>query len=132
MATARPRPLSPHLSIWRWRVHALVSITHRITGNAMAFVGVPLFVWWLVAAATGPEAYETFYDVARSPIGYFVGLGFTYVFFQHMMSGLRHLVMDTGTGFEIHTAKKTATLCYVGAVILTALTWFAIYSFKGF
>jgi succinate dehydrogenase / fumarate reductase cytochrome b subunit len=132
MATARPRPLSPHLTVWRWRVHALVSITHRITGSAMSLVGVPLFVWWLVAAATGPEAYATFYDLARSPIGYLVGVGFTYVFFQHMMSGLRHLVMDTGAGFELTTAKKSAALCYVGAVILTAITWFVIYSYKGF
>lgn len=98
----------------------------------MAFVAIPLFTWWLVAAATGPEAYETFYGVARSPVGYLVGVGFTYSFFQHLFSGLRHLVMDTGAGYDLKTAKTTAAATYVGAVILTAATWFAIYSFKGF
>jgi succinate dehydrogenase / fumarate reductase cytochrome b subunit len=132
MASARPRPLSPHMTIWRWRVHMALSIMHRVTGHGMALVGVPLFVWWLVAAATGEEAYGTFYELARSPFGYLVGVGFTYVFFQHMLSGLRHLVMDTGAAFEIQTSKRTATAAFVLAPVLTALTWLAIYLHKGF
>jgi succinate dehydrogenase / fumarate reductase cytochrome b subunit len=120
------------MTIWRWRVHMAVSILHRVTGHGMALVGVPLFVWWLVAAATGEDAYATFYELARSPFGYFVGVAFTYTFFQHMMSGLRHLVMDTGAAFEIQTAKRTATSTFVFAAILTALTWLAIYLHKGF
>jgi succinate dehydrogenase / fumarate reductase cytochrome b subunit len=132
MATARPRPLSPHISIWRWRVHMLVSILHRVTGHGNALVGVPLFVWWLAAAATGPQAYATFYSVATSPFGYLVGIGLTLNFFQHLMSGLRHLVMDGGGALEIQTAKKTATMTFVGSVLLTALTWGAIFLHKGF
>ncbi len=132
MASARPRPLSPHLSIWRWRVHAIVSITHRIVGNAMAFGAVPIFVWWLAAAATGEEAYATFYDLARGPFGYIVAIGFSWSFFQHMGSGLRHLVMDTGTGYEIQTAKRSATAVFVFGVLLTLLFWGAIYLTKGF
>ncbi len=132
MASARPRPLSPHLSIWRWRVHAIVSITHRITGNAMAFAAVPIFVWWLAAAATGEEAYGTFYDLARGPLGYIVAIGFTWSFFQHMGSGLRHLVMDTGAGYEIQTARRSATAVFVFGVVMTLLFWGAIYLTKGF
>lgn len=132
MASARPRPLSPHLSIWRWRVHAIVSITHRITGNAMAFGAVPIFVWWLAAAATGEEAYTSFYELARGPLGYIVAIGFTWSFFQHLCSGIRHLVMDTGAGFEIHAAKRSATAVFVFGVLLTALFWGTIYLTKGF
>jgi succinate dehydrogenase / fumarate reductase cytochrome b subunit len=132
MASARPRPLSPHLSIWRWRVHAIVSITHRIVGNAMAFGAVPIFVWWLAAAATGEEAYATFYELARGPLGYIVAIGFTWSFFQHMGSGLRHLVMDTGAGYEIQTAKRSATAVFVFGVVLTLLFWGTIYLTKGF
>jgi succinate dehydrogenase / fumarate reductase, cytochrome b subunit len=132
MATARPRPLSPHLSIWRWRVHTIVSIVHRVTGNAMAFGAVPLFVWWLVAAASGEEAYGTFYSLARGPLGYLVGIGFTWTFFQHMCSGLRHLVMDTGAAFEIQTSKRTSTAAFVFGALLTLALWGTIFLTKGF
>ncbi len=133
MATARPRsrPLSPHLGIWRWRVHMLVSILHRVTGHGNALVGVPLFVWWLVAAASGEAAYNNFYEIARSPIGYIVGIGLTLNFFQHMGSGLRHLVMDTGAAYEIGTSKRTALATFAFSITMTAIVWIAIYLHKG-
>lgn len=132
MASARPRPLSPHMSIWRWRVHMLVSILHRVTGHGNALVGAPLFVWWLVAAASGEEAYNDFYAVATSWFGYVVGIGLTLNFFQHMGSGLRHLVMDTGAAYEIQTAKRTALATFFFSIIMTALVWGAVYLHKGF
>ena len=125
------RPLSPHLSIWRWRVNMTVSILHRATGNAMAFGAVVLFLWWLVAAATGPAAYATFYGVATGWFGILVGVGLTWVFFQHMMSGIRHLVMDTGAALEVHASQTFATMTIVGSLVLTALTGAAIYFTKG-
>ncbi len=136
-ATTRPRvgqsarPLSPHLSIWKWRVHTITSITHRITGNAMAFGGVVLFLWWLVAAATGPEAYALFYSVATGWVGVVVGIGLTWVLFQHMASGVRHLVMDTGAALEINASKTFATATYFVSLALTLLTWAVILLTKG-
>lgn len=127
----RVRPLSPHLSIWRWKVHMTVSILHRATGNAMAFGAVVLFLWWLIAAATGPEAYAVFYRVATGWFGILVGVGLTWVLFQHMMSGIRHLVMDTGAALEIHDSKTFATATIVLSLILTAVTWIAILATKG-
>ncbi len=127
----RVRPLSPHLSIWRWKVHMTVSILHRATGNAMAFGAVVLFLWWLIAAATGPEAYAVFYRVATGWFGILVGVGLTWVLFQHMMSGIRHLVMDTGAALEIHDSKTFATATIVLSLVLTAVTWIAILATKG-
>lgn len=136
MATARPRPLSPHLSIWRWRVHTIVSIVHRVCGNAMAFGAVPLFVWWLVAAASGEEAYGDLYSLMTEGksryVAYLVGIGFTWTFFQHMCSGLRHLVMDTGAAFEIQTSKRTSTAAFVFGALLTLALWGTIFLVKGF
>lgn len=126
-----PRPLSPHLSIWKWRVNMTVSILHRATGNALATAAVVLFLWWLVAAATGAEAYKLFHDVATGWFGILVGVGLTWVLFQHMMSGIRHLVMDTGAALEIGASKRFATATLIGAVLLTALTWGVILSTKG-
>lgn len=133
MAANRPtaRPLSPHLSIWKWRATMAVSIIHRATGTALAFGGVVLFLWWLIAAASGPDAYTIFYSVARGPLGIFVGVGLSWVFFQHLLSGLRHLYMDTGAGYDLPTAKSTANATFLGAVLLTVLLWVAILSTKG-
>ena len=57
---ASNRPLSPHLQVYKWGPHMLVSILHRATGDAMALVGVPLLVWWLYSISAGPESYEYF------------------------------------------------------------------------
>ena len=127
-----PRPLSPHLSIWKWRVHMTVSILHRATGTALATGAVGLFLWWLAAAATGQGAYAIFLNVATGWFGMLVGFGLTLVFFQHMMSGIRHLVMDTGAALELHSSKAFATATLIGSVLLTVLTWGAIYFLKGF
>lgn len=127
-----PRPLSPHMTIWKWQVHAVVSILHRVTGNAMALGAVVLFLWWLVAAATGSAAYATFMNVATGWFGIVVGIGFTWVFFQHLSSGIRHLVMDSGQGFALATSRISASATLVASTLLTALTWTAIFFHKGF
>ncbi|HZB69653.1 MAG TPA: succinate dehydrogenase, cytochrome b556 subunit [Sphingomicrobium sp.] len=123
MATKSNRPLSPHITIWRWGPHMLVSILHRITGGALAFAGLALLVWWLMAIADGPTAYGEFIQEATHPIGLVVLVGLTWAFFQHLLSGVRHLVMDSGSGFELDTNKRFAVLTLVGSLILTLLVW---------
>lgn len=120
---SKARPMSPHLSIWRWRVHSITSITHRITGNGLALVGASLFVWWLVAAASGAAAYETFRGVATGWFGTLVGIGLTWALFQHMASGVRHLAMDTGAGFALGISKLTATLTWLVSIAGTVAVW---------
>ena len=123
MASTKSRPLSPHLTVWRWGPHMLVSILHRVTGGALSIAGLAVLTWWLVAIADGPDAYVKFADLARSPIGLVVLVGLTWAFFQHLLSGMRHLVMDTGAGFELDTNKRFAILTIVGSIALTVLLW---------
>jgi succinate dehydrogenase / fumarate reductase cytochrome b subunit len=117
------RPLSPHLTIWRWGPHMLVSILHRMTGIGLATVGAAGFVWWLVAAASGSEAYESFSGWATSWIGIFFAVGLSWAFFQHLLSGLRHFVLDMGAGYELDTNKFWATMTLAGSIVLTSLFW---------
>jgi succinate dehydrogenase / fumarate reductase, cytochrome b subunit len=123
MATSKSRPLSPHLSIWRWGPHMLVSILHRMTGAALSIAGLAILTWWLIAIADGPEAYTTLTDAAQHPAGLVVLVGLTWAFFQHLLSGIRHLAMDSGAAFELDTNKRFAILTIVGSVLLTALLW---------
>ncbi|WP_380785584.1 succinate dehydrogenase, cytochrome b556 subunit [Sphingomonas sp. R86521] len=130
MASRNPaRPLSPHLQVYKWGPHMLVSILHRATGSGMATVGTGLLVWWLAAIAGGAESYATFHDVfttdtgALNILGYVIGIGLTLSLFQHMMTGIRHLVMDTGAGFELKRNKMGALATMVASVALTVVFW---------
>ncbi|HJS40053.1 MAG TPA: succinate dehydrogenase, cytochrome b556 subunit [Sphingomicrobium sp.] len=120
------RPLSPHLSIWRWGPGMLVSILHRITGSGLSVVGLAVLTWWLWALADGPDAYQDFAGHAQSWYGLVVLVGLTWAFWQHLLSGIRHLVMDIGAGFELRINKLFAVLTIAGGLFLTALTWFLI------
>src|SRR5689334_4551653 len=124
MAKAPTRPRSPHLTIWRWGPHMLVSILHRTTGTALSIAGLAVLAWWLLAAAQGQDAYASFAKFAGSPIGLVVLIGLTWSFFQHLLSGIRHLAMDTGAGFELGVNKAFAILTIVGSIVLTAAVWY--------
>jgi succinate dehydrogenase / fumarate reductase cytochrome b subunit len=100
-----------------------VSILHRVTGAGLSIIGLALLTWWLVATAVGPEAYARFARAAGHPVGIVVLVGLTWAFFQHLLSGIRHLVMDTGAGFELTTNKRFAVLTIIGSVLLTAIVW---------
>ena len=117
------RPLSPHLQIWKWGPHMLVSILHRITGDGMALVGLAVLLWWLGALASGPEAYETFTFLATTPLGYIVLVGLTWAFFTHLMSGLRHFVLDIGAGYELDANRFWSIASPIIAILLTAGFW---------
>lgn len=123
MPATRPRPLSPHLTIWRWGPHMLVSILHRATGIALSLAGLAILSWWLMALAKGPDVYATFAKAAQSPVGLVVLIGLSWSFFQHLLSGIRHLVMDSGAAFELRANKMFALLTLVGSVLLTVLLW---------
>lgn len=125
----RTRPLSPHLSIWKPGIHMVVSIVHRITGSGMATIGTALFVWWLAALAAGADSYARFLDVftlsngGLNILGYLLGIGLTWSFFQHMASGIRHFVMDVGAGYELRANRTGAWLTVVTSLGLTLLFW---------
>src|SRR3954447_23241626 len=99
MAQAHPRPLSPHLTIWRWGPHMLVSILHRATGVVLSFAGLAILTWWLLAISNGPDGYSVFesfinWTAFSIPWVLLIMVGITWSFFQHLLSGIRHLVMD--------------------------------------
>lgn len=124
------RPLSPHLSIWKWGPHMAISILHRVTGDGMAIVGALCLVWWLVAAASGAEAYAQFMSFATSPVGYIIMIGLSWAFIEHLFSGLRHLVLDIGAGYELQTNKAWSLAIPILALIATAALWLWILAEK--
>ena len=126
MAEQRARPLSPHLSIWRWGPGMTVSILHRITGGAITVAGLAALTWWLMALAGTSDRYADFTKVATHPIGLVVLIGLTWAALQHTLSGIRHLIMDPGENFELRGNKRGAIATIVVSVMLTAALWFYI------
>lgn len=101
-----------------------VSILHRATGVALSFAGLGVLTWWLYAISNGVDAYGGFTKAATHPVGLIVLVGLTWSFFQHLLSGIRHLTMDTGAAFELGVNKTFAILTIVGSLLLTAALWF--------
>ena len=120
--TNHDRPLSPHLSIYRWPVTMATSILHRATGVAMA-VGFIVLVGWLFYAASGPDVYAKFLDAMDSIVGFVLLVGWSFAFFYHLSNGIRHLVWDTGRGLEKSQATASSWFVIVLSVVLTAAFW---------
>jgi succinate dehydrogenase / fumarate reductase cytochrome b subunit len=131
-ATAtRARPLSPHLTVYRWPITMTMSILHRVTGGALYF-GTLLVAWWLIAAATSESYFEFVSMILGSWFGRLVLFGYTWALIHHMIGGLRHLIWDTGAGLEKHTASRIAWANIAISIVLTVLVWIAGYAARGF
>jgi succinate dehydrogenase / fumarate reductase cytochrome b subunit len=116
------RPLSPHLSIYRWPITMTLSILHRATGVAMS-VGLVLLAVWLISAAAGAEKYAEFSALMSTLPGRVLLIGWSFAFFYHMANGIRHFVWDTGRGFEKHQANASAWIVIIIALVVTAAFW---------
>src|ERR1700688_3775630 len=126
----RPRPLSPHLQIYRPMLTMVMSIVHRITGTALYF-GMLLLAWWLIAAASGPNAYANVEWFMGSLIGRLMLFGYTWALLHHVLGGIRHLIWDTGHGFEPAEREMLTLVTLVGSIALTLLVWVVGYLAMG-
>lgn len=116
------RPLSPHLQVYRLTLTMAMSIVHRITGGAL-FFGTLLLVWWLIAAASGPDAYAKFTWFASSLIGRLILFGYTWALIHHMLGGIRHLIWDTLYGLDPVSREWLVRANLIGSVVITVVIW---------
>lgn len=134
MSETPARPLSPHLGIYRWSPQMAMSIIHRVTGFILSTAGLLLLLWWLAAIGGDTQGYESFQNYVvsagtdatgwQSAANWFfrlLGLVLIYSFFQHLFSGVRHLLLDTGAGYGLKTNKTWAWAAFVAAFFATAL-----------
>jgi len=121
------RPLSPHLQIYKPQFTSVLSILHRITGVALA-LGTLLLVYWLMAAAAGPDRFAQAQGLIGSIVGRLLLFGWSFALFYHLLNGIRHLFWDAGKGFELKTAFISGWLVVAGAVLFTLIAWILAYS----
>ena len=117
------RPLSPHLQVYDMlQMSSAISISHRITGSIWT-VGVVVMSWWLIAAASGPSAFDTVQWFLGSFIGVLLLMGVTAAAWFHTLAGIRHLAWDAGWGYDIPTVYKTGRAVLIATAVMTVLTW---------
>ena len=116
------RPLSPHLQVYSWSLEMALSIFHRATGVALGG-GALLITWWIIAIATGPDAYDQFRTVMSSITGKVFLFAFTFSLMLHMCNGIRHLFWDMGKGFDLGDSRRSSKMVLFFSVFLTALSW---------
>ncbi|MBI1244873.1 MAG: succinate dehydrogenase, cytochrome b556 subunit [Alphaproteobacteria bacterium] len=121
-ANPHPRPLSPHLQVYRLPMLAILSITHRATGVGLA-VGTLMLVCWLVAAANGEAAFNSVNGFLGSAIGRLLLFGWSVALFFHLANGIRHLFWDAVMGFEIRSAENSGWAVIAFTAVATLLAW---------
>lgn len=117
------RPLSPHLQIYRPLINMVMSILHRLTGVALYF-GTLVLAVWLIAAASGPEAFQTVSGYLNTWLGWIVLAGYTWALIHHALGGIRHFIWDFGVGYEHETIDLLSWGTGVASVLLTAVVWY--------
>lgn len=122
--TSDQRPLSPHLQVYRWQLTSVLSILHRASGIALA-AGTLLLVWWLVAAAGGPDSYARVQWFLGSWLGRILLFGWSVGLFYHLCNGLRHLWWDSGHGLELKSVYASGWAVVAATGALTLIAWIA-------
>ena len=101
---------------YRWTLTMAMSIVHRITGLALYF-GTLLLVWWLLATASGPQAYATFQGFIGSWFGRLILFGYTWALIHHLLGGVRHLIWDLGYGFGPNEREWLTRAAVIGSIV---------------
>jgi len=123
---AHARPLSPHMTIYRWPVTMMTSITHRATGTGLS-IGAVILAWWLVCISNGPEGWQSFHAIWDTPLGLLLLFGLTWSLVYHFLNGVRHLAWDMGYGFDKRDAERNSVIIFalsiLGALAIFAAVW---------
>jgi succinate dehydrogenase / fumarate reductase cytochrome b subunit len=130
ISSLKARPLSPHLSIYRLTLTMAMSILHRITGASL-YAGTLLLVWWLLAAASGPNAYGKMQWFMGTWVGRFILFGYTWALIHHMYGGIRHFIWDTGHGFGATEREWLVWAGLIGSIATTIILWVVGYTVMG-
>jgi succinate dehydrogenase / fumarate reductase, cytochrome b subunit len=126
----RPRPLSPHLSVYRLTLTMTMSGLHRITGMAL-YAGVLLLAWFLIATSMDATAFGAASAFLNSLVGRLILFGFTWSLFHHALGGVRHTIWDAGYGLDAPEREWLAMATLGGGLLLTIVVWVIGFAVSG-
>ena len=118
-----PRPMSPHLQIWKWHWTMAASIFHRVTGVGN-YLGAFLISVWVISIAAGPEAYGVVEGIMLSPVGQILLFFWLTSLLFHFANGIRHMIWDgPKAGFNPKTASGWSVFNFAFAIVAAATIW---------
>ncbi|PHR57463.1 MAG: succinate dehydrogenase, cytochrome b556 subunit [Robiginitomaculum sp.] len=124
------RPMSPHMSVWKWHPAMLSSILHR-GAVVILYIALIKICIWLALFALGDASFEAVKGLIYSPLGAFAFFVFSAALVYHALADLRHLMWDAGKGYAPEKANAWSIILLVLAVIIaTVLTYCLVGSFK--
>ena len=121
----QPRPLSPHLQVYRPQLTSVMSILHRASGAVLA-TGSLLLAFWLTALAGGPKFFGPLNESINHPVGQCVLFGYSLALVYHGLNGVRHLAWDLRIGLEIRQVYQSGYLVLGLTVLITATLWLLV------
>jgi len=118
----KPRPISPHLQIYKVQLTSLLSILHRICGAFLA-LGAGVFTYVLWSIAEGPAAFDVVCHFATWSFVQVILAAFLFAYLYHFLNGIRHLSWDFGMGYNLKTVYLTGTLTVVLSLTFSCIFW---------
>ena len=110
-------------------VSALISITHRLSGMYIFFITLPLM---LALIYFSTESEDSFNDLSLFLKNYkfilaLIVLSFC-ILWYHILSGVRHLIMDAHIGESLLASKYSAIFTISLWIITTFFVFWRIFS----
>ena len=109
-------------------VSALISITHRLSGMYVFFITLPLM---LALIYFSTESEDSFNDLSLFLKDYKFILGLIVLSFcilwYHILSGVRHLIMDAHIGESLIASKYSAIFTISLWIITTCFAFWRIF-----
>jgi succinate dehydrogenase / fumarate reductase cytochrome b subunit len=121
----RPRPLSPHLQVYRLQVTSVLSFLHRGTGLFLV-LGTLMIAFWVITLALGQNIFAIYQAWLESVMGKMLLVFWSFSLFYHLANGIRHLLWDIGWGYDIDRVYVTGWIVVSTSVILTVLLWLSV------
>ncbi|HUL18839.1 MAG TPA: succinate dehydrogenase, cytochrome b556 subunit [Steroidobacteraceae bacterium] len=119
------RPLSPHLSVYKFKYTLTTSILNRLTGVALSFA-LLLLSYWLMSVAGGTLAQQRAQRLLALPLMKCIYGALLFAFCYHLCAGIRHLVWDSGHGLERAQSRRSAWLIVIASVLMTLALGYAL------
>ncbi len=124
--SAKPRPVFLEIPNIRLPIPGIVSILHRVSGVAL-FVALPVLLYLLSGTLSQQSDFEAYRAFVSNPLVKLALIGLLWAYLHHSLAGIRFLLLDAHKGLELNTARNTAKLVFVAALVLTvvigALLW---------
>ena len=113
-------PLTPHLQIYKWQISSLLSITHRIIGVINAIAISLICIWFLLTIHNEKILFE---NILNSFFGKFISISLCWTFSFHILNEIRHLVWDSGYGFDPKVSKITGYLTLIFSFLFAIIIY---------